>query len=83
MKRRNIKERRSTLLSVAAVAGLQLLYLAVWIWALPLLAETPLEALLVLVLIVCNVVTVVGLFAALRQRLDEWKGGEEHDAGQY
>lgn len=83
MKRTNTKEWKSTLISVTVVVALQLLCLALWGWVLPLLEGVPLAALIVLALIAVNVFTVAGIFLALRQRLDEWKGGEEHDAGQY
>lgn len=83
MKRTNTKEWNSTLISVVVVVALQLLYLALWVWVLPMLEGVPLAALIVLAMIAVNVFTVVGVFLALRQRLEEWKGGEEHDAGQY
>lgn len=83
MKRTNTKEWNSTLISVVVVVALQLLYLALWVWVLPVLEGVPLAALIVLAMIAVNVFTVVGVFLALRQRLEEWKGGEEHDAGQY
>lgn len=83
MKQTNTKDRKSTLISVAAVVVIELLYLALWVWVLPMLEGVPLAMLIVVAMIAVNVITVVGVFAALRQRLEEWKGGEEHDAGQY
>lgn len=85
MKRTNTKDRdrKSTLISVAVVVAVELLYLALWAWVLPMLEGVPLAALIVFGMIAVNIIIVVGIFVALRQRLEEWKGGEEHDAGQY
>ncbi|MGM9537091.1 MAG: hypothetical protein ACI3VN_02030 [Candidatus Onthomonas sp.] len=85
MKRTNTKDRdrKSTLISVAVVVVVELLYLALWAWILPQLEGQALAVLAVLGLIAGNIVVVAGVFVALRQRLEEWKGGEEHDAGQY
>lgn len=85
MKRTNTerRDRKSTLISVAAVVVIEMLYLGLWVWVLPMLEGAPLAALIVLAMIAVNVITVAGVFAALRQRAEEWKGGEEHDAGQY
>lgn len=85
MKRTNTedRDRKSTLISVAVVVGFELLYLALLAWILPALEGMTLMVLIVIGIVVVNVIAVVGIFLALRQRLEEWKGGEEHDAGQY
>lgn len=85
MKRTNTehRDRKSTLISVAVVVGFELLYLALLAWILPVLEGMTLMVLIVIGIIVVNIIAVVGIFLALRQRLEEWKGGEEHDAGQY
>lgn len=80
---RNFREWKSTRLSVAVIVLIQALYLALWLWLLPIIKGAALLMVVVVLLAILNLCTIAGLVLALRQRIKEWKGGEEHDAGQY
>lgn len=80
---RRKQERRGTVLSVAAVLLIEVLYLLLWLWLWPLFSGSAAGTLLILIAVIGNLAVIAGVLAAFRQRKQEWKEDEEHDAGQY
>ena len=76
--------RRGAVISALVVIGILAVYLAVVLYGLLTEAMMPLLAVGILILYAAAIVAVmVGILAALRQRLKEIEGGEEDVASKY
>lgn len=77
-------KKKAPIICAAATVGLMVLYLAVLLFTLVSEAHGEVLALVVLLFYGCGIAAViVGVLAALRQRLREIESGEEEDAKQY
>ena len=78
------KKKRAPIICAAVIIGLLGIFLATFIF--PLISETYGEVIAVGFLVIYGLIIIaiiVGILAALRQRLREIEGGEEDDAKKY